>query len=667
MRFLQIFLLGSFLIARLHAGAGWQAWLSPELRHLERERLDAVAELNSMGEPMVGQTTIEIGYQATRWRWEPPRPHWIQIDLGEQVAIDTVSLFPVLLHWRPGDKSAYAFPVRFRLDVSDDGKFEVFQPIGGFTDSDVPEHGISPVSIRTGPVRCRYVRLTVTKLAKEEGRYFFSLSEIAVLSGNRNVALNRAVTSSSSVEVPPRWSARNLVDGRTALNPPIKREPPPEDGIFAGPAKDVPEPWMQFEWPRPMPVDEIRLHPVHSRLGGDLPGYLFPKHLKVEILTNANLAHSKVLFDSADYTNPGNNPVTIRGRGVGAQYLRITAVKCDGPTARFGFSEIQVYSGNSNIAGMATITRTPDIKQAWSYRWPVDCLTDGYTSYGRLLELPEWLCSWDRRRELQGRLARIADREIKLRLQSQTRAGAIGTALAAAMLLGGCLAVVKTRQRRNRDLEDLRARLARDIHDEIGSNLAGITVLSEMRAETASAERGQQEDWREVHRISRETMDAMREVLWLVGGKDRADLNLMIHLKLAASRMLADKEVEWRTDVEHLLEALPGEAKRHIFLFFKEALNNIARHSRATRVEISFTLSDNRMVLQIADNGCGFETARAKKGIGLGSQEKRARALGASASIRSAPASGTVVRLEVPPPRNRNRPSLTSGTQELTI
>jgi signal transduction histidine kinase len=649
MRVVLVMLITGLGFMPLVAAETWHKWLSPDLEQAGQRRSAILRELEELGQPMVGQTSAEIGFQASRWRWPPPRPHWVQVDLAESFPIDSVALFPALVHWRSDNRAIYAFPVRFRIDLSDDPEFKTFLPAGNYSGPDMPATGPGPVVIHAGGRRARYVRLTVTELAKEEGKYFFALSELMVLSGNLNVAVGGHVTASSTVEVPPRWAAKNLVDGRTAFHPPIRYGPPEQDGIFAGSSRETASPWIEFDLGKPLPLDQIRLHPVHSRLGGEVPGFLFPRHLRIQTSLTPDYENSKVLFDSGDYLNPGNNPMSFKARKTLARYVRITAVKCEGNINRFGLSEVEIYANNTNVAPGSQIARTPDSQLHWSYSWPVTNLTDGFTSYGPLLELPKWLHGWERRQALEAELQSVQRHEAALTSQAQRRAGTLGGALSVSFLLGVGILVARSRWKRQRDLEDLRMRLARDIHDDIGSNLAGIVVLSEVAGAASPEENAQNvEDWREVNRIAQETMDAMREVLWLVGGRARADLDLMKHLKLAANRMLAGRDVCWSRATDHFPGDLSGETKRHMFLFFKEALNNVARHSGATRVELAATVDDHKAVLTVRDNGCGFNPRKARQGIGMISQRMRAREVRGTFNLLSAPGQGATVELEVP-------------------
>lgn len=641
-------------VASARAADPWLIWFSPALREVLQRQTTAQRELASLGTPVVGQTVPEFGYQHPRLAAPPPTSPWVQIDLESAQPIDGVALVPAQLDWQSVNHAAYGFPRRFRVDLSDDPAFATFTPVAVLTDTDFPDPGLAPVTLPAGGRRARYVRVTVTKLAVENDQYFFALAELMVISGRRNLAIGRPVRASAAVNLPPRWSPANLVDGRTPLGPPVERELLPYDGLYAGdgPVTTTPPLWMQVDLGRPFPLDEVRIHPVHARIGADIPGFAFPSRFRVEASVDAAFTRPLALLDAsaADFPNPGNNPVTIRAaEPVTARYVRFTMVA---PSRsfnrnRFGLSEIEVFSGDTNVARQGTASAPPD-PSAFSAAWPVAQLIDGYTSYGRLIELPAWLAAWQRRTALRTELDALAESERTLTATARRRAAWTGGGLGLVALAAGGILLARQRRHRERELERFRTRLAHDLHDEIGSNLAGLAMLSETAADASAPASAPREDWLEVNRVARETTDAMREVLWLVGARQEMGIDLAAHLRLAAARMLPGRTVHWTGDSEPLPTTWSADTRRHIFLFFKEALANIARHSSAKTVELSLhPATDGFFKLIIADDGCGFDPATVNRGVGLNSLRERARAIGGTCVIETSPARGTRITLRI--------------------
>ena len=641
-------LMGVFGTPAHAAGSGsWLAeLLNPELRRVDQQSALYERELAHLGTPVVGLTAEQFGYQHPRLDAPPLNPAWVQVDLRSTQPIDWIALVPAQLDFQSFDRTAYGFPKRFRIDVSDDREFVTFTTVADFTESDFSDPGVAPVAVKLAGQNARYVRVTVTKFALENGQYFFALAELMVLSGNRNIAISRPVSVSGRYELPPRWSQQNLVDGRTPLGPPIRRELLGYDGLFVDVPRDNSPPFMQVDLGRTFELQEVRLHPVHARIGADVPGFAFPKAFRLEASADAKFTTPVTLFESLDFSNPGNNPVTIpvsgQARAVRVVFLGAGAA---GPPRRFGLSEIEVYAGGVNVARHGTVTATPD-STPLSKSWPRSLLVDGFTSYGQLMELPDWLAMWTRRRELQSQLATLAARRTALNEGSLNRGLRLLGGIAAALAIGAFALSVRSRQRRKSEIEELRMRLARDLHDEIGSNHAGLDVTRELAAECATDDT--RDDSRELQRVSSECLEAVRVVLWVLGAREEAGIDLATRLQRTAQRMLARQEIRWEAPPENPPPEWPAEARREVFLFFKETLANIVRHSRAKHVELRARIEHREFTLTIHDDGVGFDPAHVREGIGLKNLRERARDLKGHFTIESSPETGTTITLRAP-------------------
>jgi alpha-L-rhamnosidase len=153
--------------------------------------------------------------------------HWVQVDLGKSQPLDRIVLHP-MRHHDPaagGWINGYAFPIRFRIDISDDAEFGRRDNVAFFTGQDYPNPGLVPLMFEARKRTARYVRVTATKLwARGPGLPFvFTLAELQVFSGTNNLAAGMAVEASASVEG-YGWSKRQLTDGRV-LCPPPDRSP----------------------------------------------------------------------------------------------------------------------------------------------------------------------------------------------------------------------------------------------------------------------------------------------------------------------------------------------------------------------------------------------------------------------------------------------------------
>jgi len=630
----------------------WLGWLSHDLRRTEDAMQQMKKRLSALGSPVLSQTTTELGYQHHQLKAPPPIPPWIQVDLGSPQDIDWIALVPALVDWQSGSEARpYGFPSRFRVDASNDPEFREFTSIATYIENRVhKQNSVTPVVYHTaGRVKSRYVRVTVNRLAEENGTHFFALSELMVIQGVHNIALKSKVTASNSANLPPRWHLRNLVDGRSPLGPPIQRDLLPYDGLFADQLSPDQPAWIRLDLGKTRPLDEIRLHPVHARLGADVPGFAFPLRYVVEVSDDPDFHTSHILLNARDvpYSNPGNNAVTIPAEGRSARYLRVLMHEASpGRYESFGLSEIEVYSNQHNIARSAQVTSTPDRRDRPEQRAP-EIIVDGYTSYGRLLSLGEWMQRWERQNESEQRLSDLQKRAALYTARAKQRVILIGAALGLLLLAATISVVIRERHQRNKSVEKLRNRLAQDLHDEIGSNIAGIAMISETAA-AQSHDPTQKQDWQEVNKIAHETTAAMREVLWLVGARAEAGPDFIALLQRTAARLLHGVEVRWKELPEQVPASWDAEARRQVFLFFKEALTNISRHARARHADLSLTFNTHGLTLTIQDDGRGFCTRAEFAGMGLTSMRARAKTLKGRMVLESEPQKGTLIQLLVP-------------------
>jgi hypothetical protein len=140
----------------------------------------------------------------------PDAVKWVQVDLGKPVAIDAVRLIPA----RPTDfpdSPGFGFPLRFRVELSDDPQCRKAEVVADHTAKDFANPGEEPFVVRPAGRTARYVRVTATRLWRRTGDYVFALAEMQVESGGSNVARGARVTALDSIEA-GRWSTKNLVD-----------------------------------------------------------------------------------------------------------------------------------------------------------------------------------------------------------------------------------------------------------------------------------------------------------------------------------------------------------------------------------------------------------------------------------------------------------------------
>ena len=218
-------------------------------------------------------------------------------------------------------------------------------------------------------------------------------------------------------------------------------------------------------------------------------------------------------------------------------------------------------------------------------------------------------------------------------------------------------ALGRSRQERLRELERVRARIATDLHDDIGSSLTQIAVLGEVaHRQSAGGGNGSQPIERIIS-ISNELVETMSDIVWAINPKKDHLSDLLQRMRRFASDVLTARRITFtlRTPDSARDAELGANVRREVFLIFKEIINNIVRHSGCGHVNIAFDLDGDDLVLTVQDNGKGFDASQTLRrtapttrgGNGLPNMERRAREMGGRFEIASQPGEGTIVALRM--------------------
>jgi ligand-binding sensor domain-containing protein/signal transduction histidine kinase len=214
----------------------------------------------------------------------------------------------------------------------------------------------------------------------------------------------------------------------------------------------------------------------------------------------------------------------------------------------------------------------------------------------------------------------------------------------------GGQALHRYRVRRLVELERVRMRIATDLHDDIGSSLSQIAILSEVvRQRVGDREESVREPLSQITGASSELMDTMSDIVWAIDPRKDHLSDLTQRMRRFASDVFTARNIAFEfhaPDAAHDIE-LGADVRRQVFLIFKESVNNVVRHSSCTRAAVAFHASRERITLRITDNGTGFDITRHGDGHGLASMRKRTQELGGTLQVTSTAEEGTIVTLEV--------------------
>lgn len=192
-----------------------------------------------------------------------------------------------------------------------------------------------------------------------------------------------------------------------------------------------------------------------------------------------------------------------------------------------------------------------------------------------------------------------------------------------------------------------RLRIARDMHDDLGSTLASIVHLSDGTAPPEQAGPA----LARVHAAARDLVQRTRDIVWAATPQHDSLESLVEQMAAHAERTLGDRGIAVKVDLPAQVpeEAVPSGARHDVFLAFKEAVNNAAKYSAAKTATVRVALEPETLLVVLTDDGVGFAAGEARgSGHGLPNLRARLATLGGSADITSAPGRGTAVTLRVP-------------------
>lgn len=211
-------------------------------------------------------------------------------------------------------------------------------------------------------------------------------------------------------------------------------------------------------------------------------------------------------------------------------------------------------------------------------------------------------------------------------------------------------ALYRYRVARFLEIERVRTRIASDLHDDIGANLTKIAILSEVAQRQLDVDGRGDNLFSSVARISRESLDSMGDIVWAINPRRDTLHELLRRMRGFATDIFTSRNIEFTFHApDHSLELKLGpDLRRDVFLIFKEAVNNVVRHSGCSQAEIELKIVGTSLVLRVSDDGKGFEAAQSSEGNGLVSIRRRAESIHGKLVVRSNTGEGTSVILRAP-------------------
>jgi len=199
-------------------------------------------------------------------------------------------------------------------------------------------------------------------------------------------------------------------------------------------------------------------------------------------------------------------------------------------------------------------------------------------------------------------------------------------------------------------VQEIRHRIATDLHDDIGSALSSISVSSQLAKKFS--DQGDDKVDRILSRInstSRETLESMSDIVWAINPKNDSGKNMIQKMQRVTADLLESKGIAVHFNFADNFEKmkLGMESRKNLFLIFKEAVNNISKHSGCDQVNVFLEFQNHHLTMKIEDDGKGFIVTKSSLGNGLDSMKHRSEQLAGALQVVSSEGKGTKIVLDV--------------------
>ncbi|MDF7800425.1 histidine kinase [Pontiellaceae bacterium B1224] len=615
------------------------------LTELENRLNEIDTRLEQLASYSLGIGIGAIGYRSLSHE-SPDHPEWIEIHFGHAVPLDEIVLIPAIRRDAESGLQADGFPIHFRV-ISGTDQNTNRNVIAEYTS----DHGIlpriAPFIIPCDETSASWIRIEAELLSPRafDQRYVFQLSEILAFSGGENIALHKPVRASSDTAASTAgWQSAYAVDG---FMPYLMDAAEGEQSIaYLSPDGIGNHPAFILDLKAPQPISRIHLHAVDQSdtlpqaFAGDIG---IPKQLRIEGANNPDFSDAVLLQDLTPETIYEMGPIMmLRFPETTCRYIRFyvvepAAITLYGPQPfRFGFAEIEIFSNDRNVALGKPVQTNYEIVNRFR---ALSNLTDGRNMFGTILPIQDWLNQLATRHQLETERPVILEELNRryIRQKTNLRRSAWFSAL---LVVATVIIILVDRIIRQRAIYRTRERIAADVHDELGANIHAIGLLGDLAQAAKSSPEKLDRLLLRMRGLTERTGAAARYCTNMLEAKGLFE-DLVEEMKRSSARIMADLEHDLLFEGEEILQKLKARRRIDLFLFYKECLINIIRHSGATKVSTILKADNKKICLIIDDNGHGLN------GEVPGSLKRRARLLGGSVTSGKSTTGGTRITLNV--------------------
>jgi ligand-binding sensor domain-containing protein/two-component sensor histidine kinase len=198
-------------------------------------------------------------------------------------------------------------------------------------------------------------------------------------------------------------------------------------------------------------------------------------------------------------------------------------------------------------------------------------------------------------------------------------------------------------------IERIRNRIASDLHDDIGSTLSSISILSEILSTQLEKNQKSLDLSKKIGSNAANMLESMDDIIWAVNPKNDKIQNLALRIKEFAIPLFELKNIDYQIIIPDSIHEIPlkMDLRKNLYLITKEAVNNLLKYSECTTAEINFNLNKHNLELYVSDNGKGFDSALSTSRNGIKNMTVRAKQINAEIEVKSTPGNGTRILLYV--------------------
>lgn len=310
-----------------------------------------------------------------------------------------------------------------------------------------------------------------------------------------------------------------------------------------------------------------------------------------------------------------------------------TAEKSNNPT--------WVYGGKFYLADM--YAETKDYKRAYELKNQAYALKDSVYS-------KEWALKFNKleleKKDSELKMMELGKKNATLQRNIWLAVGVSIIVISVAIIY---ILLKRARFKRIEDKQKIRNKLSADLHDEIGSTLSSIAILTEMADYQIQKGQYKTDIMRQVSEDARMVINKMDEIIWTINPNNDEFLNLEAKIKSFAVPLLETQNIDFSFDFSEDLEGrnIEMEKRKDVYLILKEAINNAIKYSECKNLWVKGDIENGKIKISVKDNGKGFDLNGKNSRNGLGNMQKRAENIGGRLNIYSEINQGTTVQLEI--------------------